>query len=414
MRILFLEDNINLTIMSDKLISTENMYAYQRRLMKHDGVYHPEIVALGVSRRMNHIALHLIKYLGSLASLPISAPENKKALIDSFIMIVSASNLLGIPLAKDLEIDAANETNEIFINVYIQLLAELAKACEATDHQEDYPIRSTWNKNIRKFFLLIVQEASSRNISILEDASYRLASVERKNSLDHILQEKKMSFWSSQTLESRLPDLIEPFSKDCIESASYELSLGEEVHISALPDTPHKDRKPIILKEKETVVIPPGQFAFLITLEKVSIPNDAIAFISMKFGIKAKGLINVSGFHVDPGYTGRLIFAVYNAGPLSFQVKYGQRLFVLWLADLNDNNNRARETPGYDSIPTSLTNGPEAVSSLPSLLKRLDKLEKKVEKYTTKQAIVWAIALSITLLIAKYVLDRYLAPLLGQ
>jgi hypothetical protein len=32
--------------------------------------------------------------------------------------------------------------------------------------------------------------------------------------------------------------------------------LGEEVYISALPDTPQKDRKKILLKEKETVAIP--------------------------------------------------------------------------------------------------------------------------------------------------------------
>lgn len=191
-----------------------------------------------------------------------------------------------------------------------------------------------------------------------------------------------MSFWSSQTLEARLPKLIEPFNEERIDSASYELSLGEEVHISALPDTPHKDRKTTILKEKEAVVIPPGQFAFLITLEKVSIPESCIAFISMKFGAKAKGLINVSGFHIDPGYKGRLIFAVYNAGPLSFQMKYGERLFSLWIADLDKTDDRPRKKVGYDSIPTSLTNGPEAVSSLPSLVKRLDEMDKRLENYS--------------------------------
>jgi dCTP deaminase len=223
-----------------------------------------------------------------------------------------------------------------------------------------------------------------------------------------------MSFWSSQTLKSRLPRLIEPFSEDCVESASYELSLGEEVYISALPDTPHKDRKTIILKEKETAVIPPGQFAFFITLEKVFIPENAIAFISMKFGAKAKGLINVSGFHVDPGYKGRLIFAVYNAGPLSFQVKYGERLFALWLADLDEIDASARKKLGFDSIPTSITNGPESVSSLPSLVKRLDEMEKKVDRFTIIQAIVWGVVFSLTLTIAKPLLDRYVAPLVDQ
>ena len=177
--------------MSNKLISTEELNAYQRLQMKHDEIYHPEIVALGISRRMNHIALHLVKYLGILSSLPVSAEENRRVFIDSFIMIVSASNLLGIYLAEELLIDGINYIDGNFINEYIRLLAELAKACEATDHQEDYPIRATWNKNIRRFFFLLVREAHSRNISILEESSRRLASVEIKHSLNDILQGKK-------------------------------------------------------------------------------------------------------------------------------------------------------------------------------------------------------------------------------
>lgn len=184
------EGKISHRPMLQQLISTEELNSYQRLQMKHDEIYHYEILALGVSRRMNHVALHLIKYLGSLSSLPVSAAENKRAFIDAFIMVVSASNLLGISLAKDLIIDEVNSINRTFIDEYIQLLAELAKACEATDHQEDYPIRATWNKNIRKFFSLLVSEANSRDISLLKEASKRLASVESKHSLNEILQEK--------------------------------------------------------------------------------------------------------------------------------------------------------------------------------------------------------------------------------
>ena len=59
----------------------------------------------------------------------------------------------------------------------------------------------------------------------------------------------------------------------------------------------------------------PGQFAFLLTDEIVEVPDSAMALISIKAKIKWRGLINVSGFHVDPGFKGRLIFSVYNAGP---------------------------------------------------------------------------------------------------
>ena len=214
-----------------------------------------------------------------------------------------------------------------------------------------------------------------------------------------------MSFWSSQTLRSHLPDLIEPFHEDQIESASYELCLGDEVYISALPDTPLKERKIITLNEKDSVAIPPGQFAFLITSEQIKIPNNALAFISIKFKFKSKGLINVSGLHVDPGYNGKLIFAVYNAGPLHIHIRRGERVFSIWYADLDQDDEKPRQKIGYDLIPTDLMNSPDLVSSLPYLVKRLDELEKKVDNYSIKQTFVFSVSIGI---IAKIILDIFL------
>jgi hypothetical protein len=186
------DNKISLSVMPEKLISSESLNTYQLLQIKHDEIYHHEILVLGIARRMNHVVLHLIKYLAPLSSFPISSSENRKAFIDSFIMVASASNLLGISLARNLEINEVDAAADaIFIDRYIQLLAELAKACEATDHQEDYPIRITWNENIQKFFLLLLRESASRNISIVEEASHRLASVERKHSLNHIFQDKE-------------------------------------------------------------------------------------------------------------------------------------------------------------------------------------------------------------------------------
>lgn len=174
-----------------EIIAIEELNTYQRLQMKHDEIYHHEIVVLNVSQRMNHVVLHLIKYLNLLFSLPVSSSENRRALIDSFIMIVSASNLLGISLARSLLTKEVNRFNKEFIDEYIHLLSALAKACEAADHQEEYPIRATWNKNIQRFFHLLIREAASRNISILEEASRRLASVEMNHPLASILQESE-------------------------------------------------------------------------------------------------------------------------------------------------------------------------------------------------------------------------------
>ncbi|RZK44825.1 MAG: hypothetical protein EOO61_02410 [Hymenobacter sp.] len=90
-----------------------------------------------------------------------------------------------------------------------------------------------------------------------------------------------------------------------------------------------------LLKEGEQFSIAPGQFALLLTKEIIKIPRKNLGFISIKAGIKFQGLINVSGFHVDPGYEGRLKFSVYNAGSKTIVLQEGQRLFPLWLGEFN-------------------------------------------------------------------------------
>src|SRR5205823_5938842 len=71
------------------------------------------------------------------------------------------------------------------------------------------------------------------------------------------------------------------------------------------------------------------------TEETVTIPPDALGFISMRTRVKLGGLINVSGFHVDPGFSGRLKFSVYNAGSSTRVVQRGEPIFMLWFCNLD-------------------------------------------------------------------------------
>ncbi|HWW37732.1 dCTP deaminase domain-containing protein [Pedobacter sp.] len=125
--------------------------------------------------------------------------------------------------------------------------------------------------------------------------------------------------------------VIEPFNTARLTNGCYELSLGEEVYL-----TDAKTGKVEILDDLKNrpVDINPGQFALLLTKEKVYVPKDKIAFISIKAGEKLKGLINVSGFHVDPGFHDKLLFSVYNAGPSPIVLNYGEPYFPIWFAEL--------------------------------------------------------------------------------
>ena len=193
-----------------------------------------------------------------------------------------------------------------------------------------------------------------------------------------------MSFWSGDRLARELATIIDPFDPDRIDCAAYTMTMGREIYV-----TPHEGafdpqtttkRK---LNSKEPFTIPAGQFAFLLTEEKILLPPNVLGFISMKANIKFKGLINVSGFHVDPGYDQRLIFSVFNAGPSPIHLQQGDPLFLLWIAELDQPSSvdyTRTEGYGFTELPTKLINSiPGEIHSLQSLSKQIRDLKTETD-----------------------------------
>lgn len=189
-----------------------------------------------------------------------------------------------------------------------------------------------------------------------------------------------MSFWSSQTLESRLGTLIEPSNAAAIDCNAVTLHIGPEFYTTPTPELPApSSHTKTLLAKGQAFTIPPGQFAFLQTEETVKVPNDAMAFISMKAKTKFRGLVNVSGFHVDPGWHGSLIFAVFNAGPSTVHLERGMPLFLIWYADLDGASVLRKTKPGPTSIPPDLINNITGeLNSFSSLDKRITDESKKL------------------------------------
>ncbi len=132
------------------------------------------------------------------------------------------------------------------------------------------------------------------------------------------------------------------------------------------------------------IVIPPGQFGLLVTRETVYVPANAIAFISIRAGIKFQGLVNVSGFHVDPGYRGQLKFAVYNAGSRTIVLDQDQRVFMIWFADLDHGDEDPypdRQPPQIAAITADdVMKIQGEVASPAQLKKQIDDLKIDLEK----------------------------------
>ncbi|GAA3984685.1 hypothetical protein GCM10022246_40510 [Pedobacter ginsengiterrae] len=205
--------------------------------------------------------------------------------------------------------------------------------------------------------------------------------------------------------------VIEPFNPQRVKNGAYELSLGKEVYL-----TDSKTGKVETLDENSNrqVDLNPGQFALLLTKEKVSIPKDRIAFISIKAGEKLKGLVNVSGFHVDPGFNDHLLFSVYNAGPSTIVLNTGEPYFPIWFAEMkpelseeeayNDNNDHFKK---LDHIPPKyieflkrgeLTSPKALLDKITSVEQTLS--EKIIKSDEKKERNDWLYKILIGLLIA--------------
>lgn len=228
-----------------------------------------------------------------------------------------------------------------------------------------------------------------------------------------------MAFWSGEKLsiDGKNLNVVHDFNVEKIDCSAYTLTLGPEAFVTPDYAVVARDNIKRTLTAPFEVnlgggsrnidggelVIPPGQFALLLTEEFVQIPNHVMGFISLKFSIKGTGLINVSGFHVDPGYSGRLIFSVYNAGPSAIHMTRGQDLFLLWLADLDKPSVypyiKAPTSKPRVSIPVDMiARADRPIRSQQQLSERLDELEEEMNFFKrTVQAFVVIVTATVSL-----------------
>lgn len=214
-----------------------------------------------------------------------------------------------------------------------------------------------------------------------------------------------MSFWgrSDWLVRGESEEIITPWQLGRLEEAGYRLSVGHEYYTNK-----GDGGKINQLALGEAFVVGPGQFVFVLTEEKLSIPRDCIAFVSARATTKFRGLVNVSGFQVDPGYTGKFIFAMFNAGPTNIHFKRGDDIFSIWAADLKtaltvDFEGTGTIPDGLKSIPTGIINGISSKAltayqvneSVAALQKDLQATKEAVTYLKVAMAIIFGVVLLV-------------------
>jgi dCTP deaminase len=187
-----------------------------------------------------------------------------------------------------------------------------------------------------------------------------------------------MAFWSGEKLLENKGVII-PFSDGQVDCNAYTLRMGDCYYRTADLDTGYEQKK-TFLKDAESFLIPAGQFAYLLTKEEVNIPHYAMAFISMRTPMKFQGLINVSGFHVDPGYNGKLVYAVYNASPSPIQICENDKVFKIWFCDIDRVSEQFYHGIPLNDISNDIIKGmSKEIFSLQSVANKIRDLENKMD-----------------------------------
>jgi dCTP deaminase len=226
-----------------------------------------------------------------------------------------------------------------------------------------------------------------------------------------------MTFWSGEKLAANLPRLITPYSPQKIDCASYRLSVGKQAFVTSerLSSTEPEARLVTLLGDPpdHMLRISPGQFAFILTHEEVSVPNNALAFISMRAKYKFQGLINVSGFHVDPGWNGKLLFSIYNAGPQPVIIEKEESVFLIVYADLDRDSTAIYQggSQGQNSIrPNLLAKLTGQVFSPQVLKKQLDAIHEQMGRIEVIWKIATGVATALVAFVGLLVATAALAP----
>ena len=73
-------------------------------------------------------------------------------------------------------------------------------------------------------------------------------------------------------------------------------------------------------KQGTDLVVSPGEMVFVMTKETLNLPKNVFSQLSPRRKMTEFGIITLGGLAIDPGYTGKLLFGLYNISSEDFKL----------------------------------------------------------------------------------------------
>src|SRR2546422_5015543 len=116
---------------------------------------------------------------------------------------------------------------------------------------------------------------------------------------------------------STLYKLIDPFEEGSLEAASYMLHVGDEFWLNDEPIAPDSFGR---------VKIPRNGLLYFSIKERLNLPRFLIALHDLKVKQVYRGLLVGRSVHVDPGYSGRINYPIFNFTSQDRVLEVGQEI----------------------------------------------------------------------------------------
>lgn len=125
------------------------------------------------------------------------------------------------------------------------------------------------------------------------------------------------------------------------EGCGFDLRLGEVFRIKGEGFLGVQERKTCdtelvasINTGQKEIVLEPGDFYLVKTIEKVNMPPDLVGIFKPRSTLHRMGIL-LRTSQVSPGYSGELIFALTNVGPCPVRLELGARIVHLMFAKID-------------------------------------------------------------------------------
>jgi deoxycytidine triphosphate deaminase len=111
--------------------------------------------------------------------------------------------------------------------------------------------------------------------------------------------------------------------------------------------------------EKANARVEPGEVVFVMTEERIKLPNDVAIMLSPKRKIAHEGVLVLGGLTVDPNYDGHLLLGLYNFSSEPFRLDPGRKIIAGIFYRLSES-----EIEPFPRPQTSITDFPEELIKL--------------------------------------------------